>query len=124
MSACGCRWGSVALLTACFIGELDLACAAAPPAFDTGQRVPVTTSRVVGSPEPSLPFRYERVFEKLAFSGPLYMAVEPGTGRLLVVEQHGRTLAFENRFDVSESTVFCQIEDHDTYSLHFHPDYA
>ncbi|MBI3469383.1 MAG: PQQ-dependent sugar dehydrogenase [Planctomycetes bacterium] len=91
--------------------------------FDLHRRIAWTTSRVVGSPDPPLPYRAERAFSKLDFVHPLYLASEPGRGRILVVEQAGKTLAFANQPDVSATEVFCEIPEHDTYSLAFHPDY-
>jgi len=48
------------------------------------RRIPWTTSRVAGSPDPPLPFRAVRAFPKLSFKSPLYMTFEPGTGRAIV----------------------------------------
>src|SRR5437763_1128671 len=44
----------------------------APPAvkpFGLAKRVPWTTSRLVGSPDPPAPYRLERVFPKVKFKG-------------------------------------------------------
>jgi uncharacterized repeat protein (TIGR03806 family) len=92
--------------------------------FDLQRRIAWTTSRVVGSPDPPLPYRAERAFAQLDFVRPLYLASEPGRGRILVVEQAGKTLALANQPDASAVEVFCEVPEHDTYSLAFHPDYA
>ena len=44
-------------------------------------RVPWTTSRVVGSPEPPLPYQLERAYPKLTFAHPLDMGFAPGSRR-------------------------------------------
>ena len=80
-------------------------------------------SRVIGTPEPPLPYRTVPAFAGLSFKRPLYIAAEPGSNRLLVVEQGGKILAFENRPGVHEAETFLEIPDHDTYSLCFHPQY-
>lgn len=89
----------------------------APPA-----RVPWTASRVIGTPEPPPPLRGRPMFEQLKFKRPLYMTMEPGEGgRALVVEQGGKVWAFEHDEQVQTKDLFCQIDDHDTYSVCFHP---
>ncbi|HUY87386.1 MAG TPA: hypothetical protein VMV10_01500 [Pirellulales bacterium] len=69
--------------------------------FGLEKRTAWTTSRVVGSPDPAPPLKAVRAFEKLSFANPLYIIAEPGAAkgqqeRLLVVEQHGKLLAFAN----------------------------
>jgi len=88
-------------------------------------RVPWTTSRVIGTPEPPPPLRARKVFEHLKFSRPLYMIMEPGDGsRAMVVEQNGKVWAFKHDEQAREKDLFCEIEDHDTYSICFHPKFA
>lgn len=87
------------------------------------ERIPWTTSRVVGSPDPPLPYRAKRTFSKLKFIDPLYIEVEPGTDYLLVVQQNGEILRFENDRDVGTTELFLDI-GRETYGLTFHPDYA
>lgn len=90
---------------------------AAPPV-----RVPWTTSRVIGTPEPPPPMRARQVFEQLKFTRPLYMTMEPGEGgRALVVEQNGKVWAFQHDEQTQTKDLFCEIADHDTYSVCFHP---
>lgn len=93
---------------------------AAPPV-----RVPWTTSRVIGTPEPPPPLRGQEVFGKLKFTHPLYAVMEPGaSGRMLVVEQKGKVWAFAHDEQVETKDLFCEIDDHDTYSICFHPRFA
>ena len=54
--------------------------------FGLTKRIPWTTSRVVGSPEPPPPYRLKRVFPRLKFQGPVCIAQEPETNRLMVAE--------------------------------------
>ncbi len=100
------------------------------------KRTAWTTSRVVGSPDPAPPLKAVRAFAKLTFANPLYIIAEPATKpggegqdnaeaeRLLVVEQHGKILAFANDPAVEQTAPFLVLEDRDTYGLTFHPNYA
>src|SRR5262249_55274031 len=65
-------------------------------ALGAAERVPWTTSRVHGSPEPPDPYRVERAFPKLTFWNPLDAVRIPGTDRLVIVEQHGRLFSIPN----------------------------
>src|SRR5262245_44471848 len=86
------------------------------PAFDTQKRVPWTTSRVFGTPDPPLPYRLARVFEKLPLKEPLFLTHVPRTDNLLVIERSGRILVFPNRPDVAEAALFLDVGE-ETYSV-------
>ena len=70
------------------------------PAADEGEkpaqpgRIPWTTSRVVGSPDPPPPFKVVRAFPNLKFEHPLLIARYPGSNRLVVGEQSGILYSF------------------------------
>jgi hypothetical protein len=65
-------------LTAILIGLLDpFALAAQPRPFGIERRIPLTTSRVIGSPNPPLPFRVRRTFSRLAIPCPIAVAHDP-----------------------------------------------
>jgi putative heme-binding domain-containing protein len=87
------RWLFVVALTT------PLFCLASASAAEFGieKRVPWTTSRLVGSPEPPRPYVNERVFPELSFKEPVELAVVPGTSRLAVVEVGGKIYTFENK---------------------------
>lgn len=95
-----------------------------PAAPAQEQRIPWTTSRVVGSPEPPLPYTTRRSFPNLSFKNPLYMTFEPGPGRVLTVLQHGRILAFSNDPAAEKTDVFFELKGMTFYSILFHPKYA
>jgi glucose/arabinose dehydrogenase len=109
------RIALVALLAPLWFAE-------AAPAQD--RRVPWTTSRVVGSPDPPLPYVTKPAFPKLSWRHPLYIAVEPTTGRLLTVTQHGRIEAFANDPSVEKTELFFEHPKLWFYSVTFHPKYA
>ena len=104
-------------------------------------RVPWTESRIVGSPEPPLPFVLERAFPRLEFDKPVSIHRIPRvsgakTDRLLVCEQGGRIVSFPAIGDPAEADLVAdftvdppprsdrQPEDApriEVYSLAFHP---
>ena len=53
--------------------------------FGIDRRIPLTTSRVIGSPDPPLPYRVRRVYPKLKLNNPVTVVHEPGSDRLLVI---------------------------------------
>src|SRR6266498_915725 len=63
--------------------------AADEPPFGLDHRIPWTTSRIVGSPEPPLPYLVEKTFTNLSWRAPIFVTPEPDTESLLVVLQGG-----------------------------------
>src|SRR5438876_3723748 len=61
--------------------------ALADPPFGLPERIPWNSSRLVGSPEPLLPYTVEKTFAKLTWKTPIYIAEEPGTDRVWIVEE-------------------------------------
>ena len=51
------------------------------------RRLPLTTSKVIGSPEPPPPYRPARVYPELKVNFPVAVAHQPGSDRLLVIHQ-------------------------------------
>src|SRR5204862_5661178 len=78
------------LLPLAFAVILGLMASADDPPRDKAppKRVPWTTSKVRGSPEPPSPYRTELAFPKLKFDEPLDLNF--GNGRLFVTERYGR----------------------------------
>lgn len=108
-------------LLACFTAP-HVADAETPARVGLSKRVPLTTSRVVGAPEPPPPFRAKRVYPALTFKQPLEVVAEPGTERLLLVERYGRIVALPGDRDSKETQPFLDTK-RETYSLCFHPRY-
>ena len=97
-----------------------------PPGID--RRVPWTSSRVVGSPEPPPPYRAERIFPRLKIFQPLTFEHEPGTGDYLVI-QHlggwappGKILRVLDDPEADQAEIILEIPGI-AYGLDFHPDY-
>src|SRR5437016_11544854 len=68
----------------------------APKLVGLDKRVPWTTSKVKGSPEPPDPYRSEVAFAKLKFYEPLDLASVSGGNRFFVAERKGKILSFVN----------------------------
>jgi uncharacterized repeat protein (TIGR03806 family) len=99
--------------------------------FGLERRVPWTTSRLVGSPDPPPKYVAERIFPSLTFEAPCEMAAIPGTNRLVVVEVNGKLYSFENRPEASDLApdLFADLKAIDSkfhlvYGITFHPDFA
>jgi uncharacterized repeat protein (TIGR03806 family) len=96
--------------------------------FGLERRIPWNDSRVVGSPEPILPYKVVRAFPKLTIKQPLSMTPEPGRKRLFVL-QHlgfwagpGRLLAVADDQSASEAELLVET-DGLAVGIAFHPDY-
>ncbi len=100
---------------------------AAPYGLD--KRVPWTTSRVVGSPDPPLPYTAKKVFSEIMLEAPLFAVAEPGSDRLWVIERGGeqdnpsKILAFVDDPGSQSTEPILQIEQRLVYSVTFHPRY-
>lgn len=80
-------------------------------AFGLEKRVPWTTSKVIGSPEPPPPYRTELAFPKLPkFEEPLDMTYAPGTNRLFVAGRWGKIWSFVNKKDVDKADLALEFK--------------
>jgi uncharacterized repeat protein (TIGR03806 family) len=95
------------------------------------RRVPLKTSKVVGSPEPPPPYRVEKAFPNLKIKQALSFEQEPGTNQFLVI-QHlggwappGKILRFEDKPDADRYDEVLDLGPKTiAYGLDFHPKYA
>jgi len=91
---------------------------------------PVTTSRVVGSPDPPLPYRTAPAFPAARISAPVTIAHQPGSDRLLyVTEPHGYAPSslMRMRDDPAgfDPEVLVPADDSTVhYGIAFHPRFA
>ncbi|HEY8506581.1 MAG TPA: PQQ-dependent sugar dehydrogenase, partial [Gemmataceae bacterium] len=129
--------GGMLFLAAAATG-LWLARAGDEPALPGGaERVPWTTSRITGSPDPPPPYRVERAFGHLSFKNPLLITHLPGSGRLFVGEQAGRIYSFPNDPACKKPDLFIDLDAElksidrakspgvaALYGLAFHPKFA
>jgi len=91
--------------------------------FGIDKRVPWTTSRVKGSPEPPAPYRTEVVFPKVKFFEPLDMASAQGSDRLFVAERRGRLFSFPNDRRSTKADLLIDLKK-TVYGFTFHPQFA
>ncbi|MEO8272285.1 MAG: hypothetical protein ABI557_21430, partial [Aureliella sp.] len=94
-----------------------------------GKRQPWKTSRVVGSPEPPLPYSTERAFPAIQFSMCLDMVTFPSSDRWFVVEQYGKIFSFLKDEQAAKADLVIDFAKaipgiEQVYSLAFHPDFA
>ena len=99
------------------------------PLLLAAERVPWTSSRIHGSPEPPLPYRVERAFPKLTFTNPLDAATIPGTDRLVIAEQHGKLFSVPNDDACENADLFADLKQFDPeavecFAFTFHPRFA
>lgn len=115
-------WLVAALLLAWLPGTI------AGQEFDPTRRIPWTTSRVIGSPEPPPPYRVARTFAQLDVKQPITVAHEPGQRRLLLVHQlwpwvgPGRILRIAEDGQGADAELLLSL-DRTIYGIALHPDY-
>ena len=88
---------------------------------------PLTTSRVVGSPDPPPPYRVARAYPNLKVPFPIMVARQPGSDRTLVISESGsygptRLMRFIDRENVDQLETLLSL-DAVAYDLAFHPDF-
>ncbi len=92
------------------------------------RRFPWNDSRVIGSPDPPLPYKTVRAFPKLTILRPATLAPEPGTDRLFIISHlnhwagPGKLLAVRDDQNASSPELLLDIHGL-PYGLTFHPDY-
>src|SRR5262249_51350727 len=106
--------------------------------YGIATRIPWTTSRITGSPDPPHPYKVERAFPKLAFKNPLLLTRAPGTDRLFVGEHAGKLYSFRNDPACDKADLFLDLTTElkswpkegkvkgvsAVYGLAFHPRFA
>jgi uncharacterized repeat protein (TIGR03806 family) len=91
--------------------------------FGIDKRVPWTTSRIKGSPEPPPPFRSEVAFARLKFFEPLDLASVPGKNRLAVATRPGKIFTFVNDPGTPKADLLLDVKK-TVYAIAFHPQFA
>ena len=97
--------------------------------FGLDHRIPWNTSRLIGSPDPPLPYTVEKTFTNINLERPIFITAEPGTDRLFVIQQGGETnkpsriLQFLDDPNTDHVEPFLVITNRLVYSLEFHPGY-
>ena len=100
-----------------------------PSDAEPATRIPWTTSRIVGSPEPPLPYTTEPYLPGVAMPNPVFVTREPGTRNLMVILQSSdegrpaRVLRLDPTATPPTASPFLEVPDRLTYSIAFHPGY-
>ena len=96
--------------------------------FGIAERVPFTTSRVVGSPDPPLPYRVVRAQPELQVDYPVFVIKEPDTDRLILINSdkpYGTTYIRRTTGNPDSGETELLFETTEVlYSICFHPDFA
>lgn len=92
------------------------------------KRIPWTTSRIAGTPEPPPPLTVEAAFPKLTFDRPLLLEPVPGTRRLLIGELAGKVVTFPEDRDADHADLALDLAKQPDgcaalYGLAFHPNF-
>ena len=92
------------------------------------KRVPLTTSTVVGSPDPAPPYRVAKRYPDLPVSFPEIAFHQPGSDRLILIaldrgNQQTRIYRFVDVPGVKEKELLLTLDD-TAYSIVFHPKFA
>ncbi|MFO0811316.1 MAG: PQQ-dependent sugar dehydrogenase [Gemmataceae bacterium] len=118
------------LIGVAFVPALLALPAAADRPFGVDRLPPLTTSTVVGSPDPPPPYRAKRVYSNYAPSYPVMVKPVPATDQLLVITEdspYAGTHLFRVRDDAAV-TDKDTVKLHDTkgvaYDIAFHPKFA
>jgi uncharacterized repeat protein (TIGR03806 family) len=107
------------------LGALSHAAETKP--FGIEKRIPWTTSRIIGSPEPPAPYITEPAFPKLQFDHAVDLVAAPGSDRLFVAEhQSARIFSFPKLTDAEKPELFLDLhgDGREIWSLAFHPGFA
>ncbi len=91
--------------------------------------VPVTTSRVVGSPDPPTPYVVERSRPAATINGPIAVAFQPGSDRILFVTEPGqyapsKLMRMRDVPDVFDPETLLEADGSVHYDIAFHPQFA
>lgn len=92
------------------------------------QRVPWTSSKIVGSPEPPKPYTTESAYANLKFREPVELLPLGDTGRMVLLEVGGKIFTFEDRPDVEQADLMFDVSaGHDDFHRAFavapHPNF-
>jgi uncharacterized repeat protein (TIGR03806 family) len=94
----------------------------APKPVGLDKRVPWTTSRVKGSPEPPDPYRTEVAFPKLKFFEPLDLASVPAGNRLFIAERTGKIFSFVDERQTDKADLVLDLKK-TVYGIALHPQF-
>ncbi|MCA9095135.1 MAG: PQQ-dependent sugar dehydrogenase, partial [Planctomycetaceae bacterium] len=80
------------------------------PPYGLSARIPWTTSRVIGSPEPPLPYTLGRAMPSLKFNVAITVVPEPGGKRLILLQYDGQLHSITGSGDDRTSRLWFDLE--------------
>jgi len=80
------------------------------PPYGLTARIPWTTSRVLGSPEPPLPYTLGRAMPSLKFNVAITVVPEPGGKRLILLQYDGQLHSINGSGDDRTSRLWFDLE--------------
>jgi uncharacterized repeat protein (TIGR03806 family) len=102
---------------------------AGEPPYGLEKRIPWKSSRLVGSPEPPLPFTVARAFTKQEWKSPIYIAREPSLDALWIVQSNNKPdqgsliIRIKDDPDSGVRETVLEIPKQLVYSVCFDPEY-
>lgn len=120
------------VLAIALMAWIPLTCAGADDVsqpYGLDVRTEWNSSRVVGSPEPPLPYVAVKTLSAINLERPIYAKREPNGNRLFVIqlgaekEKRTKILSVEDRPDASQAPLLIEIPERVVYGLEFHPAY-
>ena len=103
--------------------------AADEPPYGLEERIPWNSSRLVGSPEPPLPYTVERTYTKHEWKSPIYIPKKPeaiGSGscsRITSPIKGSSIVRIKDDPAPNESEIVLEIPEQLIYSVCFDPDF-
>lgn len=73
------------------------------------ERVPWTTSNLVGSPDPPKPFHIQRVYPRLQFNNPVELRVMTGDDRMLMMQVDGKMFVFDDDQNCEQAELILDL---------------
>jgi uncharacterized repeat protein (TIGR03806 family) len=92
--------------------------------FGLDKRVPWTTSKVIGSPEPPPAYRAENAFPRIKLFEPLDLFQPAGSDRFFVAQRDGKVFSFENKPGADKAELALELPKQIIYGMTFHPKFA
>lgn len=78
--------------------------------LSAADRVPWTSSRIEGSPDPPRPYHIERVYPRLQFDQPVELMALPGTDKMMLLEVNGKLYTFDDDQDCEQADLAIDLK--------------
>ena len=113
---------ALATLSTVVLLKTNTQAAPAERPFGLEERIPWTTSRLRALPNHRQTYRLTRAFPQISFKGPVFIAQDPLSDRLLVAEYEGRIYSFLPNDPTGKKDLFLDM-GRGISAFSFHPKY-